>query len=787
MPLTVAARLLLAFVVLLVSPAATWANTAAAPSAQHRVALVIGNAAYGNSPLRNPVNDARAIAKQLGTLGFDVILKEDLKARDVGSALREFRTHLSPGAIALFFYAGHGLQIRGENYFPMVDAQIAGEEDVPMQSLNLNAVLSVMEESKAGVNLVLLDACRNNPFARSFRSAAGGLARVEAPSGTLIHYATRPGSVAEDGAGAHGTYTAALLSQLSAPGIPVEQTLKRVTVTVKNETEGQQEPWMEGSLTGDFYFAAPAPAPSAPKPAAVNPDTAAWKAAESEDNAAAYQAYLKEYPEGSYAAAARIKLAALEPAPAPAAPIARLAPTAAPASTLAPASAPAPAPAPQTAPAAPAPPPVDAETALWNEVQADGSLDYYNVYLKEYPRGKYAPLAKVQVKRLEAEEKARLAQVERDAWTYAKQSDTVDAYQSYLAQYPKGTYAKAALVAKKKAERAAAARSAQEMRAQQLALAERPKLDRSMQNAARETAVGELQMAYLYAGDFVMGAAADDSSGNEEWDRWTRPQHSVHIGNFLLGYYEVTVGQFRKFVDTTGYITDAERPGPGSGCYVPREDGEFVLQHGASWRAPGFAQDDYHPVVCVSWNDVQRYIAWLNGPTTTFRLPSEAEWEFAARAGTTTPHPWSETGNFFTRLVASAKAGADGGPLPDRACSYANVADEALRKQMNWPTAHDCDDKYVFTTRGGYIGRNDFKLYDMIGNVAEWTQDCWHPGYGGAPRDAKPWTSGDCGQHVVRGGSWSSGPGAARSAYRNRNPASYRATDLGFRLARAMP
>ena len=150
-----------------------------------RVALVIGNAGYKVGKLANPVNDARDIAHRLRVLGFDVVLREDLKLREIGSVYREFRTKITPGGVALFFYAGHGLQIRGQNYFPAVDADITSVEDVPLQSINLTTMLENMDEAKAGVSLVFLDACRDNPYARRFRSATRGLAKVQAASGTL--------------------------------------------------------------------------------------------------------------------------------------------------------------------------------------------------------------------------------------------------------------------------------------------------------------------------------------------------------------------------------------------------------------------------------------------------------------------------------------------------------------------------------------------------------------------------------------------------------------------------
>jgi uncharacterized caspase-like protein len=221
---------------------------------ENKIALVIGNGAYTNSPLKNPVNDAKDMATKLRGLGFNVIERYNLQTKQIGGTLREFRSKLSPGAVALVFYAGHGLQINGENYLPAVDADINSEDDVPNQSLAVRQIMVVLDESKSRLNLVFLDACRNNPYARSFRSSDRGLARVSAPSGTLISYATKPGSVAADGNGRNGLYTSKLLAQMDS-NQEIEKTLKRVVTEVKAASQGKQEPWMEGSIEGDFCFA----------------------------------------------------------------------------------------------------------------------------------------------------------------------------------------------------------------------------------------------------------------------------------------------------------------------------------------------------------------------------------------------------------------------------------------------------------------------------------------------------------------------------------------------------
>ena len=231
-----------------------FSNASFAQPTENRVALVLGNSAYKSAPLRNPTNDAKDMAAKLKGMGFTVVERNNLTVKQIGSTLREFRSKLTPGSVALVFYAGHGLQIKGENYFPTVDAEIAGEEDVPNQSLSMRQIMDVLGDAKTRLNLVFLDACRDNPYARSFRSASRGLSKETPPSGTLISFATRPGSVASDGTGRNGLYTGALLASMDVQGLQIELALKRVVSAVKGASGGQQEPWTEGSIEGDFYF-----------------------------------------------------------------------------------------------------------------------------------------------------------------------------------------------------------------------------------------------------------------------------------------------------------------------------------------------------------------------------------------------------------------------------------------------------------------------------------------------------------------------------------------------------
>lgn len=219
-----------------------------------RLALVIGNSNYASFPLKNPVNDARDIAATLRKLGFQVIYEEDASRRRMDEAIRTFYQKLRSGGVGLFYYAGHGMQVNGRNYLIPIGARIESESDIEHESIDIARVLGKMEDAGNPVNIVILDACRDNPFARSFRSSRGGLARMDAPTGTIVAYATAPESVAADGKDKNGVYTKHLLKALTIPGLTIEQVFKHVRNNVIQETGNRQIPWESTSLRGDFYF-----------------------------------------------------------------------------------------------------------------------------------------------------------------------------------------------------------------------------------------------------------------------------------------------------------------------------------------------------------------------------------------------------------------------------------------------------------------------------------------------------------------------------------------------------
>lgn len=277
-----------------------------------RIALVIGNGAYTTAPdLKNPPNDARDMNATLKALGFEVTSGINSSQREIKRLIREFGQKLKAGGLGLFYYAGHGVQSKGRNYIIPIDAEIQSEADVEDSGVDVGLVLNYMDDAQNGLNIVILDACRNNPFARSFRSANDGLAQIDAPGGTLIAYATAPGRVAADGGGENGLYTSELLKAMRVPGLTATDMFMRVRAEVMKRTGNKQVPWEASSLVGTFYFSAPQ-GNSAGKsstnetkfdPAAI--ELSYWETIKNSKYPEDFKAYLEKYPNGQFVALAR--------------------------------------------------------------------------------------------------------------------------------------------------------------------------------------------------------------------------------------------------------------------------------------------------------------------------------------------------------------------------------------------------------------------------------------------------------------------------------------------------
>lgn len=240
-------------------------------SSEKRIALVIGNSSYKRSPLRNPKNDAEDISKALKELNFEVITLIDANQQKIEEAVFKFGEELkkNKSEVGLFYFSGHGCQVDDESYLLPVNENIRSAKDIRYKAVPVGYILGEMEMTDTRINVIILDACRDNPF-RGFRSWNRGLSVVEAPTGSFIAYATSPGDVASDGTGRNGTYTKHLLDKITIPGVPIEQTFKKVRAGVVEETNGRQTPWESSSLTGDFFFK-PTETPAAPEALFMNP------------------------------------------------------------------------------------------------------------------------------------------------------------------------------------------------------------------------------------------------------------------------------------------------------------------------------------------------------------------------------------------------------------------------------------------------------------------------------------------------------------------------------------
>jgi Caspase domain len=243
----------------------------AKPAKLARLALVIGNGAYPSDALPNPPHDAADVTALLKQSGFEVIKRENASLKEMHLALREFGDRLGRETLGLFYFAGHGVQVRGRNYLLAVDADIGREDEVSFNALDLQAVLEKMDTARNHTNLIILDACRNNPFASRFKLTNTGLAQIDAPPGTVVAFSTAPGSVAADGTGRNGLYTKHLLANLGKPGVRIEDAFKQVRVAVRKESSGLQTPWESTSLENELVLKrAPPPAkPAAPPSVAV--------------------------------------------------------------------------------------------------------------------------------------------------------------------------------------------------------------------------------------------------------------------------------------------------------------------------------------------------------------------------------------------------------------------------------------------------------------------------------------------------------------------------------------
>lgn len=609
---------------------------------QKRTALIIGNGEYTNArKLANPANDASDMAKSLTELGFEVISGVNLNLKQMNDKVREFGDKLKAnGGVGLFYYAGHGIQVGGRNYLIPVEADISREDEIDFAALNFDLVLRKMATANNGLNIVILDACRNNPFARSWSRSAdeGGLAQVSAPTGTFIAYATSPDKTASDGTGRNGLYTSELLKYIRQPNMKIEDAFKQVTIAVDRVSGGKQVPWTSSSLRGEFYFKTNKTNAAVTNPTVKNetePNIVAktsaqqeqesWDLVKNSSDAEDFRFFLKEFPTGANSSRAKIRL----------------------------------------------------EEMVWQSVKTSSDKSKVEAYLNEFPAGANAAAARIKLRQLEA---ANTTPTNPNGGNTSVRPDSTKIFLGN--NRPTNT------------------------------TNDNTTVNRTAGAISKATLAGgvEMSFAYIPAGEFQMGS-------NEQDDE--KPIHTVKISQgFQMQTTEVTQAQWKAIMGALP-----------SKCDYGSLSGNFL--------------GDNKPIICVSWDDAQEFIRQLNlkNDGYKYRLPTEAEWEYAARAGT--------TGNYAGYLDSMAwySANANG--------STQNVA----TKQAN-----------------------AWGLYDMHGNVWEWVQD-WYGSYpSGTVTDPTGASSGS--DRVVRGGGWGDAAGNLRSANRNYNSPSARTYYLGFRVVR---
>ena len=643
--------------------------------ASSRVALVIGNAAYDHVPaLANPPNDAADVGAALGRIGFAVTRLDNAGYAALRRGLQAFRRKASAAEIAVVFYAGHGIEVSRRNFLVPVDARLQTDGDVEYETVPLDLVMGAVEGASE-FRLVVLDACRDNPFLKSMkreegstRSIGRGLARTEPTGGgTLLAYSAKEGTLAFDGRGRNSPYTGALLRYLEEPGLEVGLMFRKVRDAVLKSTGGDQEPFSYGSLTArGAYFIPPsgqvagggATVASSVSVAGSAVEVEYWKTVNGIDDPATRLAALLDYkakfPAGVYADLADIQIEGLR-----------------------------------------------------KRTVSGGSRQESSGEAVEAGLG----LTREDRRRIQRALTAEGFRPGRPDGLFGQRTRTaISGWQKARGAKPTGFL---------------------DADGVKTLLAAAPKVERGPQVGERfRDCPACPELVVVPPGRFRMGSRSAEigRSGNEG------PVHRVTIGNALaVGVYEVTFTEW-----------DACRR--DGGCSHNPGDGGW----GRGKR----------PVINVSWTDAREYVAWLSRKTgKRYRLLSESEWEYVARAGTTTPFHYGTT-------VSAEQANYDG------RYTYGSGRKGRYRKR---------------TVAVGSFPANAFGLHDVHGNVSEWVEDCWNGDYGGAAVNGGAWVwGGDCSRRVLRGGSWVSFPRYLRSANRVREPSGIRLLGVGFRVAKTL-
>jgi formylglycine-generating enzyme required for sulfatase activity len=709
------------------------------PLQAKRVALVMGNDNYTSvSKLQKAGNDATAMARELKNAGFTVQLHRDLNYRGMVRAVEAFTNNITGGDEVVVFFAGHGVQIRNGSYLLPTDIEANSESEVEKTAYELLALTDKISEAKPAFSLVMVDACRDNPLKSKGRSIgnARGLSAIEPPKGQMVVYSASRGQQALDrlsdkDPNPNGVFTREFITQMQKPGVRIEDIMRSVqdsVETLARSVSHEQRPAVYNEARGNFYFFGPTTVQVAP--AQQKPDTnaielALWESVKNATTAIEIQAYLNRFPNGFFAEVARVRIDAIGRASAE-----RVA--------------------------------AENTLRLAGEARAKEQESILaEQRVKDQERVSALSVLKLADERAKEEAKRKLT-LEIAAQDLAKQRD---AEQAKLLAHEKAFKDEIKRLADEKtikdaADRIALTTTAIE-RAQRMAgqaeaerLANKPpvnltstetsvaqidqsEFDRVIEEARSESFQSRLEteksvqefinkrtlgsnfkdceicpeMVVIPAGHFEMGSSSSWFSSDKPPEN-EQPARNVTIKSFAMGKFEVTQKQWRELMGTS----------------------------------PSKFKGDDLPVEQVTWEEVHIYLEKLSSKTgSVYRLPSEAEWEYAALAGQQFQYPSGESPTGISRLA------------------WFNVTTNK-------------------TEPIGTRASNKFGLFDMFGNVEEWTADCFNPNYLKAPSVGVPWLDGLCTFRVVRGGSWSHSVAYLRTKSRHQVHMKSKVDNLGFRV-----
>ncbi|WP_080801049.1 caspase family protein, partial [Desulfamplus magnetovallimortis] len=601
--------------------------------AADRTALVIGNGAYKSSPLKNPPNDARDMKKNLEKCGFQVISLLDVGHRDMERAVDNFYKRLKKADAGLFYYSGHGIQIDGENYLIPVDANVSSESDVKFEAVNAARIMGKMKDAGTPLKIMILDACRDNPFKKSFRSSNRGLARMDAPAGAIIIYSTGPGSVADDGKDNNGVFTGHFIDNMMKPGWVIEKVLKETRKGVMEDTGNRQVPWNASSLTGDFYFLAGGSIVVDMPPSSSGSEDASKPSSPRAESNQKGSLSIKTAPPGAEV---------FVEAP-------------------------------------------DGKKMTSTSPVNFGDLEegYYNVkavFDKYQPQSKKVKVnagrrAVVSLYLDPVEMKGKLYVKTEPPDSQVRIMNIVDKFHNGI-ELDNGRYeievsregyrVKTEWVEVQNGENLDLYVELEEIPASPApAPVVQTRKTPNKGDTWTEPVTG-MEFVWVPGGCFQMGQTGDEKKqllkeySEEQYNTYFKrelPRHEVCVDGFWMGKYEVTNRQYRKF-----------KSGHDSKSYKGHS-----------------LNGDNQPVAYVSWNDARAFIEWLNRKGNgKFSLPTEAEWEYACRGGSSSVRFW--------------------GNNADDACKYANVHDLTSKDkfEFDWPN-HNCNDGYAVTSSVGSL------------------------------------------------------------------------------------